>query len=126
MWALDFEDKEAIRELILQLLNTVEQLAQSNQELRKENQQLKDEINRLKGEKGKPKIPSNNPDYQAEAPKEKPQKWHKDIKKPKIKIDRTEYIRIDKSILPPDAEHNGYRRVIRQNIKLKPITQNTV
>jgi len=88
---INFEDKEAIRELILQLLSTIEQLAQSNQELRKENQQLKDEINRLKGEKGKPKIPSNNPDYQAEAPKEKPKKWHKDIKKPKIKIDRTEY-----------------------------------
>jgi len=116
---INFEDKEAIRELILQLLSTIEQLAQSNQELRKENQQLKDEINRLKGEKGKPKIPSNNPDYQAEAPKEKPKKWHKDIKKPKIKIDRTEYIKIDKSILPPDAEHNGYRHVIRQNIKFE-------
>ncbi len=116
---INFEDKEAIRELILQLLSTIEQLAQANQELRKENHQLKDEINRLKGEKGKPKIPSNNPDYQAKAPKEKPKKWHKDIKKPKIKIDRTEYIKIDKSILPPDAEHNGYRQVIRQNIKFE-------
>ncbi len=116
---INFEDKDAVRELILRLLNTVEQLAQSNQELRKENQQLKDEINRLKGEKGKPKIRSNNPEYQANAPKETPKRWHKESKKPKIKIDRTEYIKIDKSILPPDAKHNGYRQVIRQDIKFE-------
>jgi regulator of replication initiation timing len=116
---INFDDKEAIKELIRQLLNAIEQLAQANQELRKENQQLKDEINRLKGEKGKPKIPSNNPDYQAKVPREKPQKWHKESKKPKIKIDRTEYIKIDRSILPPDAKHNGYRRVIKQNIKFE-------
>src|SRR5271157_85313 len=108
-----------MKELILQLLSTIEQLAQSNQELRKENQQLKDEINRLKGEKGRPKILPDNPEYQANAPKEKPKKWHKDSKKQKIKIDRTEYIKIDKSILPPDAKHNGYRRVIKQNIKFE-------
>ena len=116
---INFEDKEAVRELILRLLNTVEQSAQSNQDLRKENQQLKDEINRLKGEKGKPKIRSNNPEYQADAPKEVPKRWHKESKKPKIKIDRTEYIKIDKSILPPDAKHNGYRQVIRQDIKFE-------
>jgi hypothetical protein len=116
---INFEDKEAVRELILRLLNTVEQLAQSNQDLSKKNQQLKDEINRLKGEKGKPKIRSNNPEYQAKAPKETSKRWHKESKKPKIKIDRRECIKIDKSILPPDAKHNGYRRVIRQDIKFQ-------
>ena len=88
---LNFDDTETIRELIIQLLSTIEQLAQANQELRKENQQLKDEINRLKGEKGRPRILLNNPEYQAKAPNETPKKWHKDNKKPKIKIDRTEY-----------------------------------
>jgi hypothetical protein len=116
---LNFGDTETIRELIIHLLSTIEQLAQSNQELRKENQQLKDEMNRLKGEKGRPRILPNNPEYQAKAPKEKPKKWHKDSKKPKIKIDRTEYIKIDKSNLPYDAEHNGYRRIIRQDIKFE-------
>jgi len=52
-------------------------------------------------------------------PKEKSKTWHRDSKKSKIKIDRTEYIEIDRSLLPPDAKHNGYRRVIRQNIKFK-------
>ena len=107
---INFDDRESLKALILQLFNTIEQLAQSNQDLRAENQQLKAEINRLKGEKGRPKILSNNPEYQAKAPKEKPKKWHKDSKKPKIKIDRTEYINIDRSILPSDAKHNGYRR----------------
>jgi hypothetical protein len=116
---INFDDKEAMKELILQLLSTIEHLAQATQELREEHQQLKDEINRLKGEKGRPKLLPNNPEYQAQAPKEKPKKWHKDSKKPKIKIDKTEYIKIDKSILPPDAKHNGYRRVIRQNIKFE-------
>jgi hypothetical protein len=116
---INFEDKDALRGLIHQLLNIIEQLAQADQEHRREKQQLKDEINRLKGEKGKPKIRSNNPDYQANVPKESLKKWHKDAKKPKIKIDRSEHIKIDKSILPPDAEHNGYRRVIRQNIKFE-------
>jgi hypothetical protein len=108
-----------MEELILRLLNTIEHLAQTNQDLRKENQQLKDEINRLKGKKGRPKIPPNNPEYQAKTPKEKSKQWHKDSKKPEIKIDRIEYIEIDKSILPPDAKHSGYRRVIKQNIKFE-------
>jgi hypothetical protein len=33
-----------MRELIIQLLSTIERLAQANQELRNENQQQKDEI----------------------------------------------------------------------------------
>ena len=118
---INFDDKEAMKELIIQLLSTIKQLAQANQELRKENQQLKDEINRLKGEKGRPKILPDNPEYQANAPKGKPKTWHKESKKPKIKIDRTEYIKIDKSNLPPDAKHNGYRRVIKQNIKFETL-----
>jgi hypothetical protein len=116
---INFGDTEAMRELIIQLLSTIERLAQANQELRNENQQQKDEINRLKGEKGRPRILPNNPEYQAKAPKETPKKWHKDSKKPKIKIDRTEYIKIDKSILPDDAKHNGYRQIIRQDIKFE-------
>jgi hypothetical protein len=116
---INFDDKEAIRELIVQLLNTIDQLAQTNQELRKENQHLKDEINQLKGEKGKPKIPPNNQKYQSQAPKDKQTKWHKDNKKSKTKIDRKEYIKIDRSNLPPDAKYTGYRRVVKQNIKFE-------
>ena len=66
---------------------------------------LKDEINQLKWEKGRPKILPKVPDCQNKTQKEKPKKWHKDSKKTKIQIDRTEYIIIDKFILPADAQH---------------------
>lgn len=65
---IDFNDKEAVKKLILRLLGTIEQLSQVIQELRTENQQLNDEINRLKGEKGRPRILPNNPDYQSKTP----------------------------------------------------------
>jgi len=116
---IDFDDKESLKALILQLFNTIEQLAQAYQELKVENQQLKDEISRLKGEKGRPKILPKVPDCQNKTQKEKPKKWHKDSKKPKIQVDRTEYIRIDKSILPADAQQSGYRQVIKQNIRFE-------
>jgi len=116
---INFDDKESLRALILQMFNTIEQLAQANQDLRAENQELKDEINRLKGEKGRPKILPRVTDYQSNTKIEKPEKWHKSSKKPQIKIDRTEYIRLDKSILPADAKHCGYRRAIKQNIKFE-------
>ena len=116
---IDFNDKEAVKALILQLLSTIDQQAQVIQDLRKETQQLKDELNRSKGEKGRPTILPNNSDYKSKLPADKSNKWHKSTKKPKIKIDRTEYIRIDRSVLPPDAKHTGYRRVVRQNIKFK-------
>jgi len=45
-------------------------------------------------------------------------KWGKSAKKPRIKIDRTEYRWVDRKILPPDAKHKGYRSVVVQNIKL--------
>jgi regulator of replication initiation timing len=117
--AINFDDKESLKALILQLFNTIEQLAQANQDLSAENQQLKDEINRLKGEQGRPKITPKDIDCQNRTKNEKPKKWHKDSKKPKIKIDRTEYVRLDRSILPADAKHNGYRRVVKQNIKFE-------
>jgi cell division septum initiation protein DivIVA len=41
---INFDDKESLRALILQMFNTIEQLAQANQDLRTENQELKDEI----------------------------------------------------------------------------------
>ena len=117
---MDFNDHDSIRNLITLLLNFIESQSQIIEELRKENQSLKDEINRLKGEKGKPKISPNVPEKEEviQNPSvEKKKNWSKSAKKPSIKIDRTEIRYVDKSILPPDAEQKGYRKVIVQNIK---------
>jgi len=117
---IDFDNREAVRALIIKLLNIIESQAQLIHELQNENQSLKDEINRLKGEKGKRKYSSkvHKEDKDISTPStEKKKRWRKSAKKPRIKIDRTEYIRVDRDILPPDAEHKGYRSVVVQNIK---------
>lgn len=117
---MDFNDHDSIRNLITLLLNAIESQSKNIEELRKENQSLKDEINRLKGEKGKPKISPNVPEKEEviQSPNVETKKnWFKTSKKPIIKIDRTEVKYVEKSILPPDAQHKGYRPVIVQNIK---------
>jgi hypothetical protein len=81
---------------------------------------LKDEINRLKGEKGMPKIPPKIPEKlndPLDPSTNKKKNWTKSAKKSRIKIDRTEYRRVDTNILPPNAEHKGYRTAVVQNIK---------
>ncbi len=117
---IDFNNHDSIRNLITLLLNVIESRSQIIEELRKENQSLKDEINRLKGEKGKPKISPNIPKTEEDirSPNvEKKKNWSKAPKKPRIKIDRTEFKYVDKSLLPHDAEYKGYRTVVVQNIK---------
>jgi hypothetical protein len=117
---IDFNNHEFLKNLIKLLLNVIESQSQIIEAQKKEIQSLKDEINRLKGEKGKPKISPNVPEKKEviQSPSiEKKKNWSKTAKKPIIKIDRTEVKYVDKSILPPDAEHKGYRTVIVQNIK---------
>ncbi len=117
---IDFNNQEAVKTLILKLLNIIELQAQIIENLQKENQELKNEINRLKGEKGRPKFSPNvsNKEEETHSPdKENRKNWAKGEKKPRIKIDRTIKINVDKKILPSDAEHKGYRTVIIQNIK---------
>lgn len=117
---IDFGDRKAVKALILKLLNIIESQAQFNEGLQNENQSLKDEINRLKGEKGKLKFPPKTAEKEDNIPSlkaERKKNWRKSAKKPRIKIDRTEYRRVDRKTLPPDAEHKGYRSVVVQNIK---------
>ncbi len=70
---IDFDDKEATKELFQKLLNFIEYQAQV---IRRQNeiiQQQGDEIARLKGLKGKPKIAPNIPYLELkQAPTEKP------------------------------------------------------
>ena len=121
--SMGFDDKEAIKTLVVNLLNIIEKQGKAIEELRKENQSLKDEINRLKGEKGmpniKPNVPRKENDVFVPPPKSSKNEWKKGSKKQRVKIDRVEYVRVDRSTLPPDAEHKGYRPVVKQNIKFE-------
>jgi len=117
---LDFTLPETQKEV----LSLIESLCKTIIEQNNEIQALKDEINRLKGEKGKFEIKSAKK-QQAEETKPDPpkpketKKWQKSEKNVKIKIDRVETVKLDKTGLPEDIEFKGYTNKIVQNIIIK-------
>ena len=119
---------ENISRAILLLYNLVEDLSSSIRELQEENQRLRDEISRLKGEQPKPNIRPNkdggrgqgNISSEAERKEaDKPSRKPRGSKIEKIKVDRIKTCRVDRDILPDDAEFKGYDTVIVQDLKIK-------
>lgn len=114
----------ATHELMRRMLNCIETLVAELDEMRDETQRLRDEIARLKGGKGKPKIKANRSSKQAADAKSQPERKSKSGAAPgqrvprreRIEIDREEVIKLDRSQLPPNVAHRGYRDVIIQNI----------
>lgn len=119
---IDLEGLEPnVRVLFRLLLNKIEELEKTVKELRVENQKLRDENNRLKGEQGKPNIrpQTKAQDISSENERKtlKQEKTRKSkAKNHKIKIDRTERCKVDKTKLPADALFKGCRSVIVQDI----------
>jgi len=115
---------ENARELIRRLLNLIEQLSADLREAQVENQRLRDEVNRLKGEQGKPKIKANTPkaapsNHSSEKERRKPRQWHKRSKRAEIEINREQVVKVNRDVLPADAEFKGYEDVVVQDILLK-------
>ncbi len=113
-----------VKSVIKILFNLVEALASENNQLHVENQRLRDENNRLKGEQGKPEIrkqSQSKQDFSSEKERKKKnkKKRKKSKKKGKLKIDRVETLKIDKSQLPSDAKFKGHQSVVVQDIMLK-------
>lgn len=111
-------DLEKARQAIGLLLNLVEELKQENQGLREELQQQRDEINRLKGEQGRPEIKGNKetPKHSSEKERQQAKKWQKSSKQANLQIERDEICKIERSLLPADAEFKGHEAVIVQDI----------
>ncbi len=114
-----------VRELLVLLLNMVEEQAGLLEAQKVEIQALRDEINRLKGEQGKPTFPARrNKKPQSDTSSEQERKQAKSgNKKPKkrrkktdIEIDHTVECKIDKSILPADAQYKGQEKIVQQDI----------
>ena len=131
----ELSDIEDLRKVVITLLNLVENQAQALAAYKEENQKLKDEINRLKKEQGKPEFKPKAKEKDGDdnsatgvnssgqsRPKSKNNKTGK--KNPKIKIDRTKYIKLEKSSLPSDAEFKYYADLIQQDLKL--VTDNVL
>ncbi len=110
---------EAVRQVVISLMNLVEQLSAKVQEQGEEIQRLRDENNRLKGEQGKPKIKANtkvNASLSSEKERRVSKPHHKANKHAQIRIDRVEVVKVDQERLPQDAQLKGYEEVIVQDI----------
>src|SRR5437588_2720914 len=88
---------EAVRQVVLYLMNLVENQQAKIQEQAEELQRQRDEINWLKGEQGKPKIKANTPAPDASSEKERRESkpHHKGSKRSEIRIDRVEVVKVD-------------------------------
>src|SRR4051794_40897141 len=103
---------ERTRTLVVRLLNLIEDLSADLRTAQDEIQRLRDENNRLKGQQGKPTIkpdsPPATPDHSSERERHQPTERVKRGKRALIAIDREQVLRVDRAILPPDAEFKGY------------------
>jgi hypothetical protein len=119
---------EGTRAVLRALLNLVEELRTEVETLRTENQRLRDENARLKGGNGRPTIrpgkSAGGPtDYSSEQERRAtPAAWQKRGKQDRVRIDRTERVAVDPTLLPPDAEFKGYDRVVVQDLVLRTDT----
>jgi len=111
------------RSVIQHLLNVVEELADANRVLREENQRLRDENNHLKGEQGQPAIKPNTPraatNHSSEPERRQPTPRGKPSKRQTISIDREDTCRVERALLPPDAQFKGYLDVVVQDVVLR-------
>jgi len=105
---------EALRAVVLLLMNEVERLSAEVQDLKDENQQLRDENQRLKGEQGQPVIRpmTGRPSLSSEKERHIARPHRKRAKKGQVAIDRQEIRRVDPQVLPPDAQFKGYVDVV--------------
>src|SRR5216684_768693 len=112
---------EAVRQVVVHLMNLVENLSAKVQEQAEEIQRLRDENNQLKGEQGKPKIKANKPapDLSSEKERRESKSHPKARKQPEIRIDRVEVVKIAEECLPQDAQFKGYEEVIVQDIDFR-------
>lgn len=113
-------DDEALRRVVIFLMNQVEELTGTVRRQAEEIQRLRDENNRLKGEQGKPHILPNQPltPLSSETERTIPTPRIKRSKLDTLQIDRTEILRLDRTLLPADAQFKGYQRVVVQDIRL--------
>jgi Transposase IS66 family len=117
---LDAIADPATREVVRQLLNSIEAQAAEIAALRAENQHLRDEVARLKGGSGKPNVkPSVQPpatDHSSETERHTRTPRGKPKKNETLTVTREQRCVVDPATLPEGARFNGTRACIAQNL----------
>src|SRR3989454_8752146 len=109
---------DALRAIVLALMNEGERLSAENKDLKEEYQRLRDEVQHLKGEQGKPVIRpvTRPPSVSSEQERHVPRPHRKGAKQRHVIIDREEIRPVERDVLPPDAAFEGYEDVVVQDI----------
>jgi len=114
---------ERARECIRLLLNLIESLTADLRKAHAEILYLREQLNRRKGGGGKPdrsKDSSAAASHSSEKERAEPSETKPHTKRSKldrVRIDREEVLKVDRTSLPPDAEFKGYEDVVVQELR---------
>jgi hypothetical protein len=112
---------ERSRECIRLLLNLIESLTVDLRKSQAENLYLREQLNRRKGGAGKPDQPKDTAGPKPQSSEKERAETRQRTRRGKlerVRIDREEVLRLDRTSLPPDAQFKGYDDVVVQELRI--------
>ena len=115
---------ERARECIRLLLNLIESLSADLRKAQTEVQYLREQLKRRKGGSGKPDStadtskPASRSSEKERADGSEKSPHTKRSKLDRVRVDRTEVLRLDRAGLPADAKFKGYEEVVVQELRI--------
>jgi hypothetical protein len=112
---------ERARECIRLLLNLIESLTADLRKAQAENLYLREQLNRRKGGGGKPDQPKDTAGAKSQSSEKERAETKQRTRRGKlerVRIDREEVLKLDRALLPPDAQFKGYEDVVVQELHI--------
>lgn len=112
---------ERARECIRLLLNLIESLTADLRKSQAENQYLREQLKRRQGGGGKPDQPKDTAAPQSQSSEKERAETKQRTRRGKlerVRIDREEVLKLDRTSLPPDAQFKGYEDVVVQELRV--------
>jgi hypothetical protein len=112
---------ERARECIRLLLNLIESLTADLRKSQAENLYLREQLKRRKGGGGKPDQPKDTAAPQSQSSEKERAETKQRTRRGKlerVRIDREEVLKLDRTSLPPDAQFKGYEDVVVQELRV--------
>ncbi len=112
---------ERARECIRLLLNLIESLTADLRKAEAENLYLREQLNRRKGGGGKPDQPKDTAGAKSQSSEKERAETKQRTRRGKlerVRIDREEVLKLDRTSLPPDAQFKGYEDVVVQELRI--------